>query len=102
MKNKILKKIVGIFGYKLADKNYIKNNRLLEASSYLNIEKVLNFLFSKKKMVCAKILKDGDLILLASGGHGFKAITNVSFFEVKQGPYSPKKDKVIFESKLLK
>ena len=49
MKNKILKKIVGIFGYKLADKNYIKNNRLLEASSYLNIEKVLNFLFSKKK-----------------------------------------------------
>jgi hypothetical protein len=60
------------------------------------------FLFSKKKIVCAKILKDGDLILLASGGHGFKAITNVSFFEVKQGPYSPKKDKVIFESKLLK
>ncbi len=50
MKNKILKKIVGIFGYKLADKNYIKNNRLLEASSYLNIEKVLNFLFSKKKI----------------------------------------------------
>jgi hypothetical protein len=60
------------------------------------------FLFSKKKIVCAKILKDGDLILLASGGHGFKAITNVSFLEVKQGPYSPKKDKVIFESKLLK
>lgn len=60
------------------------------------------FLFDKKKIACTKIIKDGDLILLASGGHGFKAITNVTFLEVKQGPYSPKKDKVIFESKLLK
>ena len=36
MKNKILKKIVGIFGYKLIDKNHIKNNRILEDNSYLS------------------------------------------------------------------
>ena len=50
MKNKILKKIIGILGYKLIDKNYIKNNRTLEDNSYLNNEKILNFLFDQKKI----------------------------------------------------
>tara|TARA_B110000238_G_scaffold154549_1_gene167007 strand:- start:1059 stop:1814 length:756 start_codon:yes stop_codon:yes gene_type:complete len=50
MKNKILKKIVGMFGYKLADKNHIKNDRMLENSSYLDNKKILNFLFKKKKI----------------------------------------------------
>jgi len=59
-------------------------------------------LFEKKKFVTSKILKDGDLILLAYGGHGFKALTKVTFLEVKQGPYFPKADKIVFESKHLK
>ena len=50
MKNKILKKIVGIFGYKLIDKNHIKNNRILEDNSYLSNEKILSFLFNQKKI----------------------------------------------------
>ena len=61
------------------------------------------FLFNEnKKYLCSKILNSGDLILLAAGGHGFKAITNVTFIEVKQGPYSPKKDKILFQSAKLK
>ena len=59
------------------------------------------FLFEKIKLVCTKILKDGDVILLAFGGHGFKALSNVTFIEVKQGPYSPKADKIVFKSKYL-
>ena len=50
MKNKILKKFVGILGYKLIDKNYIKNKRILEKNSYLNTEKILNILFKNKKI----------------------------------------------------
>ena len=44
MKNKILKKIIGIFGYKLIDKNHIKNNRIIEDKSFLKINKILNYL----------------------------------------------------------
>ena len=45
------------------------------------------FLFEKKKYNCSRILKDGDLILLANCGHGFKALTNVTFIERKSpGP----------------
>jgi|TARA_B110000971_G_C19995412_1_gene494040 FkbM family methyltransferase len=50
MKHKIFKKIVGIFGYKLIEKNHIKNNRILENNSYLNSKKILNFLFDQKKI----------------------------------------------------
>ena len=52
MNNKILKKIAGIYGYKLVDKNYIKNNRTIEDSTYLTINKLLNSLFSYKKINC--------------------------------------------------
>ena len=48
MKHKIFKKIVGIFGYKLIDKNHIKNNRILDVNSYLNSKRILNFLFDQK------------------------------------------------------
>ena len=48
MKNKIFKKIAGIFGYKLIDKNHVKNNRIIEKNSYLKIEKILKYLFDQK------------------------------------------------------
>ena len=50
MKNKILKKILGLFGYKALDKEYYKNNRFLLSKSYLDINKILNHLFSKNKI----------------------------------------------------
>lgn len=59
------------------------------------------YLFERKKFVCTKIIKDGDIILLANCGHGFKALSNVTFVEVKQGPYNPKTDKVVFKTKYL-
>ena len=52
MNNKLLKKISGFFGYKLVDKNYIKNNRIIENTTYLKINKMLNFLFNDKKIHC--------------------------------------------------
>ena len=44
MKNKALKKFVGWLGYKLIDKDYVKNNRIIEDKSFLEINKVLNYL----------------------------------------------------------
>lgn len=43
------------------------------------------------------LLEAGDVILLTSGGHGFKVLEEVEMIEVKQGPYSGDRDKTRFE-----
>ena len=48
MNNKILKKILGLFGYKAIDKYLIKKNRLLSEKSFLSIDRLLKNLFSQK------------------------------------------------------
>ena len=50
MKNKILKKILGLFGYKLIEKEVFKNERLISSKSYLTIDKLLKTLFEEKKI----------------------------------------------------
>lgn len=42
-------------------------------------------------------LYSGDLLLLISGGHGFRVIEEVEMIEVKQGPYAGENDKKRFE-----
>ncbi|HAR62072.1 MAG TPA: hypothetical protein DF296_11505 [Candidatus Margulisbacteria bacterium] len=46
----------------------------------------------------SRTLETGDIILLASGGHGFEVIEDLEMFEVKQGPYVGEHDKTRFES----
>ena len=50
MNNRLLKKISNIFGYKLIEKNLVKNNRALSINSALNIKLILNNIFSKNKI----------------------------------------------------
>ncbi len=45
----------------------------------------------------SKILKAGDVILLAFGGHGFEMLEASEIIEVKQGPYAGEADKIRFE-----
>jgi mannose-6-phosphate isomerase-like protein (cupin superfamily) len=45
----------------------------------------------------SRILEAGDVILLASGGHGFEALEDLEMIEVKQGPYLGEQDKTRFE-----
>jgi hypothetical protein len=44
----------------------------------------------------SRLLTDGDIVLLATGGHGFKVIEEVEMIEVKQGPYAGDADKTRF------
>lgn len=44
------------------------------------------------------LLYAGDIILLASGGHGFEVIDEIEMIEIKQGPYLGDRDKIRFES----
>jgi len=50
MNNKILKKICGIFGFRLIDKKLFKNNRLISTHSTLSIKTILGELFNQKKI----------------------------------------------------
>ena len=50
MANKILKKIVGALNYKLVEKNLIKNNRLVNSKSILNINLILEKIFDNQKI----------------------------------------------------
>lgn len=44
----------------------------------------------------SRVLEAGDVILLATGGHGFEVIEEVEMIEVKQGPYAGDQDKTRF------
>ena len=60
----------------------------------------VDFYADLKKYLFSKIINKNDIIMLVSGGHGFKVLKDVEMIEVKQGPYSLSKDKVKFESTL--
>jgi len=42
------------------------------------------------------VIEEGDIILLASGGHGFEVMEDLEMIEVKQGPYKGDEDKTRF------
>ncbi len=44
----------------------------------------------------SRSLLEGDVILLASGGHGFEILEDAEIIEVKQGPFSSENDKLRF------
>lgn len=50
-----------------------------------------------KNYLESRIAKEGDIIYLGYGGHGFKMLENTEMVEVKQGPYCGTQDKVRFE-----
>lgn len=58
----------------------------------------VSFYDDNENFVESKVLEKNDIILLASGGHGFKMLENSEIIEVKQGPYCGEEDKVRFRS----
>jgi hypothetical protein len=44
----------------------------------------------------SRILRAGDVILLAHGGHGFEVLEEIEMIEIKQGPYSGVGEKTRF------
>lgn len=41
-----------------------------------------------RHLVATRELRDGDLMLMVGGGHGFRMLEDTVFVEVKQGPYT--------------
>ena len=57
----------------------------------------VDFYDEKREYLESRELRSGDVILLISGGHGFKVLEEVEMIEVKQGPYVGEGDKTRFE-----
>ena len=97
------------FGYMKHQKNHIikphlHKKRLTKISYTTEVILILkgmirvDFYNSSEKYLFSKNIKEKDIIMLVSGGHGFKVIEDVEMIEIKQGPYSLSKDKIKFEN----
>ncbi|MBN2964463.1 hypothetical protein JWV37_06705 [Sulfurospirillum sp. T05] len=57
----------------------------------------VDFYSQEKAYLESVVLESGDVILLASGGHGFEVLEDLEMIEIKQGPYLGDEDKTRFE-----
>jgi mannose-6-phosphate isomerase-like protein (cupin superfamily) len=57
----------------------------------------VDFFDTERKKFDERVLSAGDVILLASGGHGFTMLEPSQLIEVKQGPYAGDADKTRFD-----
>lgn len=57
----------------------------------------VDFYTDSQEYLESRVLESGDVILLATGGHGFEAMEELEMIEVKQGPYAGDKDKTRFK-----
>ncbi|MCY1517288.1 hypothetical protein D9M68_519610 [compost metagenome] len=57
----------------------------------------VNFYTIHNEYLESCILNKGDVILLASGAHGFEMLEETEIIEIKQGPYLGELDKVHFK-----
>jgi mannose-6-phosphate isomerase-like protein (cupin superfamily) len=57
----------------------------------------VDFYDEEQNYLESRSLFQGDVILLAFGGHGFKMLEASEIIEVKQGPYAGEADKTRFE-----
>ncbi len=56
----------------------------------------VDFYSNEQSYLESRILQNGDVILLITGGHGFEVLEEVEMIEVKQGPYIGEEDKTRF------
>ena len=88
-------------GYKIQPHIHQKIERTIQfTQEVLFIKKGLvrvDFYKGDKTYLISKLLNQGDVILLSSGGHGFEMLENSEIIEVKQGPFAGNIDKTRFE-----
>lgn len=73
--------------------------RIVGTSEVLMVRKGLleaDFYTDDKEYVCSRLLRQGDVLLLVSGGHGFTCLKDTVLLEVKQGPYLGPQEKERF------
>jgi uncharacterized protein with PhoU and TrkA domain len=49
-----------------------------------------------RQLIATRELREGDILLIVGGGHGFRILEDTVFLEIKQGPYTGIDEKVRF------
>jgi mannose-6-phosphate isomerase-like protein (cupin superfamily) len=57
----------------------------------------VDFYTESQTYLTSRVLEAGDVVLLATGGHGFEVLEEIEMIEVKQGPYAGDSDKTRFK-----
>lgn len=87
-------------GYEIEPHIHNKIERVVDRTQevlFIKSGKVrIDYYNDEKVFLESKIVSDGDVILLASGGHGFLMLEKSEIIEVKQGPYCGEADKSRF------
>ena len=97
-------------GYMKRDKGYIihehrhilrmRKIKFTQETLFIRKGRVkINFYSNSNTFFASRKLGKGDVVLLASGGHGLEFLEKSEVIEVKQGPYLNDRDKVRFEGK---
>lgn len=60
----------------------------------------VDFYDDEQNYLVSTVLRAGDVILLASGGHGFEVLEDLEMYEIKQGPFVGDADKTRFEGRI--
>ena len=62
----------------------------------------VDFYSDDKQYLKSCVIRTGDIILLLSNAHGFKALEDTELYEIKQGPFAEGMDKEKFDFNLEK
>jgi len=78
-------------GESIVPHTHVPMNRSLVGTSEVLLIKSgrveIDLYTKEKKFVVTRVMNQGDIILLVSGGHGFRMQEDTVMVEVKQGPY---------------
>jgi hypothetical protein len=56
----------------------------------------VDFYDNNQELVTTRELREGDVVLMIEGGHGFRMIEDTVLLEIKQGPYTGLEEKKRF------
>ena len=79
--------------------HYSQNRKITTTSEviYLQTGKIEVEIYDTNKQFVQNLLVEEEMIIiLLQGAHAINILEDSKFIEVKQGPYSPKKDKIVF------
>ena len=89
-------------GYIIDPHKHIASDRTIQLTQEVLVLKSgkvkVDFFDDNGNFAKSIILFKGDVILLASGGHGLEMLEDSELIEVKQGPYQQENDKVMLSS----
>jgi hypothetical protein len=90
-------------GYEIEPHVHNKIERIVDRTQevlFIKSGKVkIDYYNNEKIYLESRILSEGDVVFLASGGHGFLMLEKSEIIEVKQGPYCGDSDKLRFNKK---